>query len=287
MRPIRPVVVDALARVVGRLAGGGSVIVSEYTLHPRARYGWEGQPPLSSLAALFDQWSADHLNETADRLAELEGWARSIPRHSERGPCWENDYWGSVDALWQVSALKERNPARYLEVGSGFSTLFARRAIEDFGLHTRITSIDPSPRREVDEACDDVVRQPLELTDLSAFAGLAQGDVVLVDGSHVVAMNSDAVVFLLEVLPSLPSGVLVGIDDVYLPWDYHPTWTSRGYGEQYVVAAYLLGGAAGAALRFPGWVAARSLADDRRMSNLWPVVHNRFGRLGSSLWLET
>jgi hypothetical protein len=286
MRPIGSRATDAAARLLGRVSGRGPVIVPEYELHPRARYGWDGRPGLARLDAAFDAWLVEHLDPLVDQLSELSTWARSVPRAAPSGACWENDYWGSLDAVWQVVALRRRDPARYVEVGSGFSTLFARRAIEAFGLRTRITSIDPAPRREVDAACDEVIRTPLELTDLSAFEGLQAGDVVLVDGSHVVSMNSDAVAFFLDVLPALPSGVLVGIDDIYLPWDYHPSWVRRGYGEQYLLAAYLLGGADGDHIRFPGWVVARALADDPRLADLWPTVENRFGRLASSFWLE-
>ena len=159
-------------------------------------------------------------------------------------------------------------------------------AIDSFGLQTRITSIDPSPRQEVDRVCDEIIRRPLEQTDLSLFAELQAGDMVLIDGSHVVAMNSDTVVFFLEVLPALSPGVLVGIDDVYLPWDYHPTWVNRWYGEQYLLAAYLLGGAGGDTITFPGWVVARALVDEPRLETLWRSVENRFGRLASSFWFE-
>jgi hypothetical protein len=228
---------------------------------------------------------SEHGERIADELAELTEWARTVPRSAEVGPRWENDYWGGLDAVWQVRSLRARDPARYVEVGSGFSTLFARKAISDFGLRTRITSIDPSPRREVDAVCDEAIRTPLEDADLSVFESLRAGDIVFIDGSHVVGMNSDAVVFFLEVLPRLPAGVLVGIDDVYLPWDYHPTWVARGYGEQYLLAAYLLGGAPDA-ISFPGFLVAKALADDARLAGLWNVVENRFGRLGSSFWFE-
>jgi hypothetical protein len=60
------------------------------------------------------------------------------------------------------------------------------------------------------------------------------------DGSHQVFMNSDATVFFLDVLPSLPAGLLVGIHDVFLPDDYPPEWANSFIAEQYLLAAYLL-----------------------------------------------
>jgi hypothetical protein len=283
----RAVAVSLLTRAATQLARRGPVIVPEYELHPRARYGWGGQAPLRSLRNLLDDWVVEHHEEVVASLIDLEDWCRTVPRKA--GPaaaCWGNDYWGTLDAIWQVASLKRRNPARYVEVGSGYSTLFARHAVDSFGLRTRITSIDPEPRQDVDWACDEVIRRSLEEADLSLFADLDAGDVVLVDGSHVVTMNSDSVVFFLEILPALPPGVLVGIDDVYLPWDYHPTWAHRWYGEQYLLGSYLLGGGGGDTIVFPGWVTARALAHEPRLEELWRCVENRFGRLGSSFWFE-
>jgi hypothetical protein len=63
---------------------------------------------------------------------------------------------------------------------------------------------------------------------------------VFFDGSHRAFMNSDATVFFLEILPALPAGVIVGIHDILLPWDYPPEWAPRYYSEQYLLAAALL-----------------------------------------------
>lgn len=53
-------------------------------------------------------------------------------------------------------------------------------------------------------------------------------------------MNSDVTVFFLDILPRLPAGILVGIHDIFLPYDYPPQWGERFYSEQYLLAAYLL-----------------------------------------------
>jgi hypothetical protein len=52
------------------------------------------------------------------------------------------------------SFIVDRRPERYVEVGSGHSTRFARRAINDAQTGTRITSIDPAPRAEVEPLCE-------------------------------------------------------------------------------------------------------------------------------------
>jgi hypothetical protein len=264
----------------------GPALVPEYPLNLRARWGWDA-PPMSAVAERIAVHAEDY-EQTVDDVCRLQEWAQQIARYQKApsDPCWENDYWGSIDALAQCAALKRRDPALYLEVGSGYSTLFARRAITDFGLKTKIVSIDPQPRAVVNDCCDEVIRRRLEDVGGEVFDRLAPGDVVLFDGSHVALMNTDATVFFLEILPRLPAGVLVGIDDIFLPWDYPPTWNQRIYGEQYLVAAHLLGGGAGWNVRFPGWWVIECSPLAARFEALWPVVENRFGRHAGSFWLE-
>jgi hypothetical protein len=133
-----------------------------------------------------------------------------------------------------------RRPKHFLEVGSGNSTKFARKAISDHRLDTKIISIDPHPRAEIDMLCDQVLREPVEAISLDIFDRLEAGDILYVDNSHRVFMNSDATVIFLDVIPRLRSGVFVEIHDVTLPYDYPSEWIDRHYSEQYLLAAYLL-----------------------------------------------
>jgi hypothetical protein len=269
------------------LHGSSPVLIPEYPARFEARWGWHGpvlEPIAERLAA-----AASGYDEAIDDACGLEQWARTIPRHplASGEPHWENDWWGTVDALVQCAALKHRNPALYIEVGSGVCTLFARRARDDFGLRTRIVSIDPCPRTDVEASCDEAIRAPVQEVVPGLAGRLAAGDILLIDGSHTALMGSDATILLLEVLPSLPPGVLVGIDDVFLPWDYPPTWTGRIYGEQYLLAAMLLGGGEGFEIVFPGWWVVECSPLAKRFEPLWPIVENRFGRHATSFWLET
>ncbi|MGW5774891.1 class I SAM-dependent methyltransferase [Streptomyces sp. NPDC003863] len=154
-------------------------------------------------------------------------------------PYWGNTWLPPLDALSLYGMLAAHAPARYLEVGSGNSTKFARRAVSDLGLDTRIISIDPQPRAPVDHLCDEVVRVPLQEADPAVFAELEAGDILFLDGSHRLHMGSDVTVFFLELLPSLKPGVLVQVHDIMLPADYPASWRWRLYSEQYLLAAML------------------------------------------------
>ncbi|HEX9547026.1 MAG TPA: class I SAM-dependent methyltransferase [Acidimicrobiales bacterium] len=191
-----------------------------------------------------------------------------------------------MDAVVHYTFLCQRRPSTYLEVGSGYSTMFARRAITDHDRPTRVVSIDPQPRADVDRLCDEVIRTPLERSDLSLLTRLEPGDVLVLDGTHTAFMNSDSVVAFLDVLPFINSGVLVVIDDIFLPSDYPPTWEGRWYGEQYLLATMLLAGAAGWTVRFPSWYVVNDSALAARLEPVWPDTLTHFGKVAKSFWIE-
>ncbi len=245
------------------------------------RWGWT-RPPHSRLAELLSA-----RRERFRAVLELVG---SHAGDLARMPYWDQHLFTGLDAAVLYALLRERDPARLVEIGSGHSTLFAARAVHDGGLQTRITSIDPAPRAEVDRVCDEVVRAPFQDTDLGRFAELEAGDVVLVDSSHHVLRNSDVTAFVLDVLPELPPGVLVGIHDVFLPDDY-PWWLAdRWYSEQYLVAAWLLGGGAGDATQVV--FATHFAATDQELR---PAADQAFAACGpqgmpaygSSFWIQS
>ena len=234
-----------LAYVAGR-AAGMTYVGLDYP--PSAadvpRYGW-GRPPHARLAELFASSEATHRQELETILGYRDELLRIELRAGDpAAPSWvQHPVWLlGLDTASLYAMVRSRAPRRYVEIGSGNSTKVVARARRDGGLATHITSIDPFPRAEIDALCDRVVRAPLERADLDAFAGLGPGDVVFFDGSHRAFMNSDVTVFFLEVLPQLPPGVVVGVHDILLPWDYPPDWGSRYYSEQYLLAVALLAG---------------------------------------------
>ncbi|MGU3329398.1 class I SAM-dependent methyltransferase [Methylobacterium mesophilicum] len=196
--------------------------------------------------------------ETMRSLRWAEGLALDFVDGSI-DPYWRNGWFPPIDGLSLAAILVRQNPAIFLEIGSGNSTKFARKAISANNLRTKIISIDPHPRVDVDQICDKVIREGLEQSDLAIFSDLRAGDVVFMDSSHRSFMNSDVTVFFLEILPRLPSGVIYGLHDIFLPNDYANEWRGRFYNEQYLLASYLLGGADNDSILFPARYAAENL----------------------------
>jgi hypothetical protein len=257
-----------------------------YDLRPR----WGGSRPthqgLTELFARSDAAYDNFFRELAALLPWLEKIRRQFAADGTGEPGWNGGPINPIDTAALYTFVAKSRPKTYLEIGSGVTTLFAARAKRDHGLRTRIVSIDPNPRTEVDARCDEVLRAPLELCDLGVFDRLEPGDIVFMDGSHISLMNSDVTVFMLDVLPRLKPGVVVHFHDIHLPYDYPEMFVSWYWNEQYILASYLLGAGDRVRLLLPTRYAAERPA---AAEILRPVIDaglaERGGWLsGGSLW---
>lgn len=205
-----------------------------------SRWGYRIEPP-AWLADLFAPAASATMELLRQHLSSEVFGAVPVQAGEHVGAYWNNRYLSPVDAATLMAIVAAHRPARVVEVGSGHSTRFFDAARRFQGATTHLTSIDPAPRAEVRGIADTVVEQRVEALGAEPFAALRSGDVLFIDGSHRVLTDSDTVALFLEVLPSLPPGVLVHVHDVFLPRDYPSAWRSRFYSEQYLVAALLWG----------------------------------------------
>jgi Methyltransferase domain len=261
-------------------------IVPEYPLHVGSRYGYS-RPPHPGLADLLNR-RRDQYAGMLDRWREHVPLLARIPAHptTPGEPYWVNRWFTGLDAVALYAMLVERNPRIYLEVGSGCSTLFARRAIRDHHLRTAIISVDPAPRAEVAAICDDRILMPLQDIDADRLPSLGAQDIFFFDGSHYVFSNTDTTVALLETVPATAPGTLLQFHDVYLPWDYPPEWRERHYGEQFLIAACLLGGDDLVEVVLANFLCSRDAELHSRLEPLWQVLRGMGAATeGLSLWL--
>jgi Methyltransferase domain len=252
---------------------------------PRYGYGRPSHQRLSELLGRHDREYLEVLRGFESYVDEL----RAIPlRETSRSePHWWNGLLFGLDGVSLYGFIRNRAPRRYVEVGSGNSTLFADRARRDGDVAMEIVSIDPCPCREIDAICDSIVRAPLERADLEIFRGLHDGDIVFLDGTHRVFMNSDVTVFFLDVLPELAPGVLVGIHDIHLPDDYRPEHAYRYYSEQYLLAVQLLSEPSWLRVVLPCWYVSHHPEFAALVRALVPRTDSQEDSHGVIFWLLT
>ncbi len=194
---------------------------------------------------ILDQWFAKHRESYREfirfmRSLDVSNIGASSETTPAPKPAWFGGAIAAFDSLALYAMIFKYKPKLYLEIGSGMTTCFARQAIVDAKIDTRIMSIDPEPRAAIDAICDEVVREPLEQCDVSIFQKLEAGDILFFDGSHRTFMNSDVTVFFLDILPQIKPGVLIHLHDICLPYDYHEFFKTWYWSEQYMLAVYMM-----------------------------------------------
>lgn len=248
----------------------------------------ERETPRSHVGVDFNhERQVDYLVEQFPRFRDEYG---AMPFH--RAADWatrprfflDNDAFQNVDPLVYWAIIRLHRPGRIVEIGSGFSTLLAAQAVQKNGTG-RVTAIDPFPREFVrrNDLDIELIAQPVEDIDLGFFGSLEPNDILFVDSSHVVRAGGDVNRIVFDILPRLPSGVLVHFHDIHFPFDYPRELIDRRnvyWTEQYLLHACLLRNAADEVL-FGTRYAAHHWHDE--MARAFPSAK----RLdGASFWLR-
>jgi hypothetical protein len=160
---------------------------------------------------------------------------------------YNNGYFESGDAEFFYSMIRLRKPRLLIEVGSGFSSLLAIKALEANraelpGYACRHICIEPFERPWLQQLDVEMIRTPVERCDLSLLSDLTADDILFIDSSHVIRPQGDVLFEYLELLPRLKPGVFVHIHDIFTPRDYPRQWLierTRFWNEQYLVEAFL------------------------------------------------
>ena len=171
-----------------------------------------------------------------------------------------NGFYPTPDAEIYASMILDQNPDRIVEVGSGFSTRVARKAVAalEAGALARsgqgsvevqrgstprasvpeIHVIDPMPRTHVQEAAHSVQLKFVEDVE-PADIPVAAHSLLFIDSSHICRGRGDIPHLFCRLLPELPSGTRVHVHDIFTPYEYPSSYLERLYTEQYVLQAML------------------------------------------------
>ena len=220
-----------------------------------------------------------------DLVSSLDAYAEEFGRIlAGEGPArFDQDWFPRLDAAIAYALVRRERPARIVEIGSGHSTRFLARAVQDGGLPTRVTAIDPAPRACLAGLGVEHLRVLLSDAGPDLFGALRPGDMLFVDSSHIAMPGTDVDRLVGDLLPRLAPGMLLHLHDILLPDAYPAEWAWRGYNEATAVAALLSGGgweigfsSHWVASRHPDWLAAG-------IASRLPLVA---GARETSLWLR-
>jgi predicted O-methyltransferase YrrM len=270
-----------------------SPIASLESIRARARDIWPDIPASQvpgvdlnekGQIALLDRLSAFHDEQPF-----------SERRTPDRRYFFANSFYGAADAIVLYCMIRHLAPSRIVEVGSGFSSALMLDTNElHFDDRIELTFIDPTPIRlrellRRDDTTSRIISEPVQSVELGIFDDLRDGDILFIDSSHVVKIDSDVNRIFFEILPRLARGVHIHIHDVFFPFEYPREYVERGWAwnESYLLHAFLQFNSDFKISFFPTYlhtfheeVLARKLPLATRTPTKWPTLAT------ANIWLE-
>jgi predicted O-methyltransferase YrrM len=165
----------------------------------------------------------------------------------KKPPEFSNSFFSDLDAAIYYALIRQLKPRQVIEIGGGFSTRVANRALKkntEEGNTGKLVCIEPYPESRLTRANleMELINKRVEEIDTSFFSGLEKNDILFIDSSHTVKFGSDVCYEVLEILPTLNSGVWVHVHDIFLTDDYPAEWLLErrlALNEQYLLEAFL------------------------------------------------
>lgn len=161
----------------------------------------------------------------------------------------QNTMYGIGDAAILSRIIHYLNPARIIEVGSGFSSAVILDTLDMLRLDSHCTFIEPytarlnSILRHEDGQRVNIIESNVQDVDLDVFAKLGHNDILFLDTTHISKTGSDVNFEIFEVLPRLSPGVIVHFHDIFDKFEYPNQWIyqeNRSWNEIYVLRAFLM-----------------------------------------------
>ncbi len=260
----------------------------DYRVSAKPRYEMDsgGHPKLMEIINQHDEGYEHLLTQVLSHHDIFSTWETSSDGKDVNIPQWGNRFFPALDMMCLYTVVHHYRPKRVIEVGSGNSTKVIKAAVQNGGINTEITSIDPKPRTEINHLSDHIVRKRLEEYDVSEVTNnLNPGDILFIDNSHHILPNSDAMVVFTEILPHLQIGVLVHIHDIYIPYDYPQFMCDRFYSEQYGLMIALLSNPNKYQPLLPVYYVSQHMSHQETIQDLWTLPLIKEGeKHGGSFW---
>ena len=184
-----------------------------------------------------------------DELVPFAPEIRQFPlaRSPEAEFWFRNGSYEDVDAACLYCMVRKFKPRHIIEAGCGYSSRLislACRKNQAEGHPAGCTFIEPYPSDRIlkDKLAGELLVKKIEDVPLETFQALQTGDILFIDTSHVVKTQNDCCYEYLQLIPSLPAGVLLHVHDIYTPYDYPEDLITRNqfaFNEQYALECLL------------------------------------------------
>lgn len=207
-------------------------------------------------------------NEQKQLMERLSSYYDELPFQAEKSSQFRyefnNGYFSYSDGILLYSMIREFQPKKIIEIGSGHSSALMLDTNElFFSNEIKLTFIEPYPAERLnwlmnaeDKKRHTIIPDFVQSVSLDVFSQLEAGDILFIDSTHVSKTGSDVNYILFDVLPVLQPGVLIHFHDVFYPFEYPKEWVFHGYNwnEDYLLRAFLMCNTAYDLLLFPDYL---------------------------------
>lgn len=153
----------------------------------------------------------------------------------------------SGDSEILFSMVRYFKPNLIIEIGCGHSSLMIQHSInynqrENNFYNCEHVCIEPFENPWLSKLNVKVVKEKVEEMGLNLFQSLKKNDILFIDSTHMIRPQGDVLFEYLELLPTLASGVIIHIHDIFTPRDYLKEWFNDGmlfWNEQYLLEAFM------------------------------------------------
>lgn len=266
LRKLQSVGLREAIKIITRnfLFGKGFAFFEKFGIHVLPVYYYSPIPDTRELRKNFDRWYREwsfagvdfNLEEQLNLLNSLRAYKIECDKLPSSGDIAEQDFgegYGEPESHILYSMIRHFKPNTIIEVGSGYSTFFSVKALslnkQQNGIDSKMICIEPYPHPELKKIRGDcqiqILPKLVQDVGIDFFNVLGKGDILFIDSSHIVKIDSDVNYLYLEVLPNLKKGVVIHIHDISFPYptpnpDYwifrkHQFWT-----EAAIVQAFLM-----------------------------------------------
>lgn len=200
---------------------------------------------------------------------------------------YENKFFSYGDGIILNMFLRKTQPKRIVEVGCGFSSAMMLDTCDMFSElgDVDFTFIEPEPERRllklVKEKEINLIKSNLQdLEPDLIYNSLEAGDLLFIDSSHVVKLNSDVMFIFDRILPNLKKGVYVHFHDVVYPFVYPDCWVREGrfWNEVFFLKQFLAYNDSWKIVLWPVMLHQKNLIQD-----IFPILNKD---VGGSLYLQ-
>ena len=141
------------------------------------------------------------------KFDEIFGHTNIVERQNNHQYSLMNGMFEWMDARILHYFLQKNKPKKIIEIGSGNSTLLTYNTKNMYNLDLDITCIEPYPSDYLIQLHTagkiNLITDKLENIDLDIFKTLEENDILFIDSSHVLKLDSDVMYYVTQIFPLL------------------------------------------------------------------------------------